>query len=81
MKVIKFGGSSMADAKQFKKVANIILSDPDRRIVVVSAPGKRDSEDTKVTDLLIRLAETSKNGGDVDSVLETVVERFDSGYV
>ncbi|MBP3392100.1 MAG: aspartate kinase [Clostridia bacterium] len=76
MKVIKFGGSSMADAKQFKKVAHIILSDPDRRIVVVSAPGKRHSDDTKVTDLLIRLAETAKNGGDTETVLETVVERY-----
>ena len=76
MKVVKFGGSSMADAKQFKKVAHIILSDPDRRIVVVSAPGKRHSDDTKVTDLLIRLAETAKNGGDTETVLETVVERY-----
>jgi aspartate kinase len=61
MKVIKFGGSSLADAVQVKKVCNIVLSDPDRRIVVVSAPGKRFSEDTKVTDMLICLANKRLN--------------------
>ena len=55
MKVCKFGGSSLADAKQLTKVMDIVLSDPARRIVVVSAPGKRNKEDTKVTDLLIAL--------------------------
>lgn len=47
-KVVKFGGSSLADAKQFKKVADIILADPTRRFVVASAPGKRFVEDIKV---------------------------------
>ena len=56
MKVCKFGGSSLADAGQLTKVIDIVLSDPQRRIVVVSAPGKRDKDDTKVTDLLIALA-------------------------
>ena len=51
-KVVKFGGSSLADANQFKKVADIILADSARRFVVASAPGKRFVEDIKVTDML-----------------------------
>ena len=51
-KVVKFGGSSLADANQFRKVAEIIRSDKERRYVVPSAPGKRFSDDTKVTDML-----------------------------
>ena len=58
MKVAKFGGTSLANAEQVKKVCNIITSDPEIKIVVVSAPGKRYSEDTKVTDLLIKCAES-----------------------
>lgn len=54
-KVVKFGGSSLADATQFQKVYNIIKSDPERRFVVASAPGKRFKEDTKVTDLLYKI--------------------------
>ena len=52
VKVIKFGGSSLADAEQFKKVADIIREDPARRYVIPSAPGKRFKDDTKVTDML-----------------------------
>ena len=55
MKVAKFGGSSMANATQLKKVANIIKEDKDRKFIVVSAPGKRNEDDTKMTDLLIDL--------------------------
>ena len=62
MKVIKFGGTSLATAGQVKKVCNIILADPKRRLVVVSAPGKRFDEDIKVTDLLIALAEACLTG-------------------
>ena len=51
-KVVKFGGSSLASAEQFKKVGDIIRKDPSRRYVVPSAPGKRFSDDTKVTDML-----------------------------
>ena len=51
-KVVKFGGSSLADANQFRKVADIILADQARRFVVASAPGKRFVEDIKVTDML-----------------------------
>ena len=53
MKVCKFGGSSLAGSEQVKKVCDIITSDPDRSIVVVSAPGKGHGYDEKVTDLLI----------------------------
>ena len=54
VKVVKFGGSSLASADQFKKVGNIIRSDESRRFVVPSAPGKRFKEDTKVTDMLYK---------------------------
>ena len=56
MKVAKFGGTSLADAGQILKVYDIVKADPDRRIIVVSAPGKRSKDDIKVTDLLIALA-------------------------
>ena len=54
VKVVKFGGSSLASAEQFKKVGNIIRADEDRKYVVPSAPGKRFPEDTKVTDMLYK---------------------------
>ncbi len=57
LKVVKFGGSSLADAEHFRQVAEIIKADPSRRYVVPSAPGKRFSEDTKVTDMLYSLYE------------------------
>ena len=52
MKVVKFGGSSMADAGQYRKVRDILLADPERRVVIVSAAGKRNKQDHKITDLL-----------------------------
>ena len=52
MKVVKFGGSSMADAGQYRKIRDILLADPDRRVVIVSAAGKRNQPDHKITDLL-----------------------------
>ena len=52
LKVTKFGGSSMADAGQYRKVRDIVRADPSRRVVVVSAAGKRDQSDHKITDLL-----------------------------
>ena len=52
LKVTKFGGSSMADAGQYRKVRDIILADPDRRVGIVSAAGKRNKNDHKNTDLL-----------------------------
>ena len=78
MKIAKFGGSSLADAFQIKKVCDIILSDPDRRIVVVSAPGKRNKEDIKVTDLLIAVAKAALAGESYEDELKAVVDRFRS---
>ena len=78
MKVCKFGGSSLADAAQINKVIDIVLADPARRIVVVSAPGKHSSGDTKVTDLLIGLAETALKGEDVEAPRAAVLERYAS---
>ena len=76
MKVCKFGGSSLANATQLNKVIDIVLADPSRRIVVVSAPGKRHSGDTKVTDLLIELASTAQKGENTDRQFGAVVERY-----
>ena len=76
MKVCKFGGSSLANAAQLNKVIDIVLADPARRIVVVSAPGKRHSGDTKVTDLLIALADTALKGENTDRQMGAVVERY-----
>jgi len=76
MKVVKFGGSSVANAEQILKVLDIVRQDPDRRIVVVSAPGKRFGDDIKVTDLLIGLAEAVLAGHDYEAALDAVVHRY-----
>lgn len=76
MKVVKFGGSSLADAEHFKQVAKIIKADPARKFVVPSAPGKRFSEDTKVTDMLYACYELTRTGGDVDAAFAKVAERY-----
>jgi aspartate kinase len=76
LKVCKFGGTSLADASQVRKVVEIVGADPGRRIVVVSAPGKRQSGDTKVTDLLIACAERALAGGDAAAEVRAVVARF-----
>ena len=76
MKVVKFGGSSVANAEQISKIIGIVTADVDRRIVVVSAPGKRHKDDTKVTDLLIAFADTVIAGLDVEAVLKAVVDRY-----
>ena len=76
MKVCKFGGTSVASAEQIKKVATIVTSDPTRKIIVVSAPGKRFSEDEKVTDLLIHLAEQALKDKETTNELEEVVNRY-----
>ena len=72
----KFGGSSLASAAQFRKVGAILAADPDRRFVVASAPGKRDSGDTKVTDMLYRCYDLAAAGEDFAPVLEQIRERF-----
>ena len=76
LKVVKFGGSSLADAQQFRKVGEIIKSDTRRRYVVPSAPGKRFSGDDKVTDLLYSCYETAKKGENIDPVFARVTERY-----
>lgn len=74
--VCKFGGSSLADAAQFCKVADILHADAARRFVVASAPGKRNREDTKVTDLLYRCCSLAQEGKDFRPTLEQIRTRF-----
>jgi len=76
MKVAKFGGTSLASADQIKKVCSIILSDPERRLVVVSAPGKRFKEDIKVTDMLIACANAGLENNEINTKLQAVVSRY-----
>ena len=76
MKVIKFGGSSLANATQLRKVFNIVKSDEKRKIVVVSAPGKRTSDDEKVTHLLIQLATSHIEGNYDEEVLKKILVRY-----
>ena len=76
MKVCKFGGTSLADAGQVAKVCDIMLADPARRVVVVSAPGKRSRDDTKVTDLLIACADAALAGRETGGLLAEVVGRY-----
>lgn len=78
IKVVKFGGSSLADAKQFKKVADIIKSDKNRRFVVASAPGKRFSEDIKITDMLYACYEKAAKGEDFSADFNAIEERYNS---
>lgn len=76
MKVAKFGGSSVSNAKQIKKVLKIVNDDPERKIIIVSAPGKRFSDDIKTTDLLIRLYEKVINNIDYQHKKQEIVQRY-----
>ncbi len=76
LKVLKFGGSSLADANQFKKVAEIIKAEPDRRYIVASAPGKRFSADIKVTDMLLECFENSYDTKVADEIFKKIQQRF-----
>jgi len=76
-KVVKFGGSSLANAEQFRKAKEIILSDSERKFVVPSAPGKRNAKDTKVTDMLYACYETAEKGQDFRPQLKAVKARFE----
>ncbi|MBQ7346434.1 MAG: aspartate kinase [Clostridia bacterium] len=76
LKVVKFGGSSLADAEQFRKVAAIIKADPNRRYVVASAPGKRFSGDVKVTDMLYHCYEMVRNREDITEYYEQISQRY-----
>ncbi len=76
MKVTKFGGSSCADAGQFAKVKSIIEADPERRVVVVSAPGKRDDADHKITDMLYLCHQLMEIGIGGEEVFASISDRF-----
>lgn len=76
-KVVKFGGSSLANAEQFKKVGEIIRADESRVYVVPSAPGKRFSGDTKVTDMLLKAYDIAAAGQDVTQQLAAIKARYD----
>ena len=81
IKVVKFGGSSLADAEHFKKVAAIVKADPNRRYVVPSAPGKRFSDDVKVTDMLYtcyQMIREKKSAQEVDAYYAKITERYNS---
>ena len=78
IKVVKFGGSSLADAQQFEKVAQIIKAEPSRRYVVPSAPGKRFSSDIKVTDMLYQCYDKAKAGEDIKAAFSAIRERYNS---
>lgn len=76
MKVTKFGGSSLADASQFEKVKNIIMADSERRYVIPSAPGKRNSKDSKITDLLYLCKAHVDTGIALDDVFKHIFDRY-----
>ena len=76
MKVVKFGGSSMADAGQYRKIRDILLSDPNRKVVIVSAPGKRFKDDHKLTDLLYLCYSHVKYGVDCSRIFKMISSRY-----
>lgn len=76
-KVVKFGGSSLASARQFKKVGDIIRADKARRYVVPSAPGKRNDKDEKVTDLLYQCYDAASEGRSYKKILEKIKTRYE----
>ncbi len=76
LKVVKFGGSSLADAEHFRQVASIIKADPARRYVVPSAPGKRFPEDTKVTDMLYACYEKIRKHENIDELYDQIKARY-----
>ena len=75
-KIVKFGGSSLASAEQFKKVGDIIHADADRKFVVPSAPGKRYDSDTKVTDMLYGCYDLAAKGKDFEKEFNAIKERY-----
>ncbi|MBE6560796.1 MAG: aspartate kinase [Ruminococcaceae bacterium] len=77
VKVVKFGGSSLADAEHFRMVQSIVTAEESRRYVVPSAPGKRFKEDDKVTDLLYQCYEVSDDPAKLDEVFARVIERYE----
>ena len=76
-KVVKFGGSSLASAKQFKKVKDIIMADKSRRYVIPSAPGKRTTNDEKVTDLLYACYSAASEGRSYTKIFDAITARYE----
>lgn len=76
IKAAKFGGSSLADARGFLRVRELIAADPARRYIIPSAPGKRDRNDRKVTDLLYELYDTVSGGGNTEAAIKPIRDRF-----
>lgn len=76
MKVAKFGGSSVSNASQIKKVLDIVNENPERKIIIVSAPGKRHKDDIKTTDLLIRLYEKVLNNLNYQDKKKEIIQRY-----
>ena len=76
MKVVKFGGSSMADAGQYRKIRDILMADPERRVVVVSAAGKRFKDDHKITDLLYLCHAHTQYGVDCSGIFDMIASRY-----
>lgn len=76
MKVVKFGGSSLATGEQFEKVINIVNDDFERKVIVTSAPGKRFAGDTKVTDLLIEYATAVIENVDHTNIVKEIISRY-----
>ncbi len=78
VKVVKFGGSSLASAEQFSKVLNIIRSDEDRKYVVPSAPGKRNAKDAKVTDMLYECYDKAEQGENIRVTFNKIKDRYNT---
>lgn len=76
MKVTKFGGSSLANAEQLKKVLNIVKTDANRKFIVVSAPGKEHSDDQKLTDILIAYHDAYVTGAPLNDIQDSIINRF-----
>ena len=77
VKVVKFGGSSLADAEHFRMVERIVMAEPERRYVVPSAPGKRFPGDTKVTDMLYECYNMASQGENIDEAFARIIERYE----
>ncbi|MDF7668823.1 aspartate kinase [Lactobacillus sp. ESL0703] len=77
MKVVKFGGSSLADGPHFEKIIKIITTDPERKIIVTSAPGKRDETDCKITDLLIDYAHKTIANQSLTAIQQQIWQRYE----
>ncbi len=78
VKVVKFGGTSLADAEQFRRVAAIVKADPSRRYVVASAPGKRFKDDIKVTDLFYQCYSLAKKREDITDIYNQITDRYNT---